>query len=381
MFRSIITIAAVAGLVAGASAQQQMPAGSLQKVTNLSYGSYDFNNGFSVNGGANRASGPDVLFSNLACPAYYYGIAGIPFFKQEWVDEGGLVIRGNSGEEEVNGMYWEYCNGESLGYFDAIVSIYSDTAPFVGPSVWVPMVPSFASCLYGVLGLPDTGCWGITLDLSLGAECVIPQNAAGTYFGWSVTPYTGAVFHGPILGVQSCTGNGTEDLFEMRDWNGAFVGTIYTYVGTFWFGGPPKARADFRSEFMGSPEDVEGKYGSGTLDTLGLQALNNAEPASVWSLTVSGADLSLNSYMLLISTGAATGVPMANGFGTWTRQITLTPVVASPFSAAGPTIGLGLSIPAGAPANALATAQVVELTGPAGPASVSQAANGLEFYL
>jgi hypothetical protein len=381
MFRSIITIAAVAGLVAGASAQQQMPAGSLQKVTNLSYGSYDFNNGFSVNGGSNRASGPDVLFTNIPCPAYYYGIAGIPFFKQEWVDEGGLVVRGNSGGEEINGMYWEYCNGELLGYFDAVVSIYDDTAPFVGPSVWVPLTPSFADCLYLVAGLPDGGCWGITIDLSGGAECLVPQNAAGTYFGWSVTPYTSAVFHGPILGVQSCTGNGTEDLFEMRDWNGAFVGTVYTYVGTFWFGGGAKARADFRVEFSGSPEDVEGRYGTGSNDTLVLQALNNAEPASVWSLTVAGADATLNSYMLLISTGAATNTAMTNGFGTWTRQITLTPVVASPFSATGPAFGLSLSIPGTAPANALATAQVVELTGPASPASVSQAANGLEFYL
>jgi len=386
MFRSILTIAAVAGLVAGAAAQQQMPAGSLQKVSNLKYGSYDFQNGFSINNNGNRALGPDTLFDNIACPAYYYGISGLGtgLQKQEWLDEGGLATRGNSGTEQVNGITWEYCDFGYAGYFDAAVNIYDNTTPFAGPTQWIPGTPSFADCVYVIGGLPQGGCWNVTVDLSCGFECVLPQTGApaAAYIGMSWTPLNGgSTFQGPILGVQSCTGYGTEDLFEYRDWNGAFVGTTYTYVGTFWFGGGAKARADFRTTLYGAPEDVNGVYGSGSNDTLCLQANNNAEPASVWSLTVDGADATVNSYLLLISVGGPANAASSNGFGTWTRQVSLSPVVIAPVSAAGPTFGISLSIPGGAPANAHATAQVVELTGPASPANVSQAANGLDFYL
>lgn len=385
MFRSFITIAAVAGLVAGASAQQQMPAGSLQKVTNLKYGSYNFQTGFSVNNGGNRALGPDTLFDSIACPAYYFGISGLGtgLYKQEWLDEGGLATRGNSGTEQINGMSWEYCDLGYVGYFDAVVSIYDNDTPFAGPTQWIPGTPSFADCLYLVGGLPDGGCWNVTIDLSCGFECTVPQTGApgAAYIGWSVVPYSAQFLSGPILGVQSCTGYGTEDLFEYRDWNGAFVGTTYTYVGTFWFGGGNKARADFRTSFYGSPEDCNNVYGGGSNDTLCLQSNNNPEPATAWSLTLDGADAASRSYLLLISVGGPQNAASSNGFGTWTRQVTLSPVVISPFTATGPTIGLGLSIPGGAPSNAHATAQVVELTGPASPANVSQASNGIDFYL
>ncbi len=378
MFRSIIISAAVAGLVAGASAQQQMPAGSLQKVTNFSYGSYDFNSGFAVNGGSNRASGPDVLFSNIVCPAYYYGLAGL---KQEWMDEGGMVIRGISGEQEVNGMYWEYCNGATLGYFNAVVNIYEDTVPFVGPAVWIPLMPSFADCVYGILGLPDNGCWGVTLDLSCGAECVIPQNAAGTYFGWSVTSITSAGY-GPILGVQSCTGNGTEDLFEMRDWNGAFIGTIYTHVGTFWFGGVLKSRADFRVEFSGSPVDVQSVYGVEALDTMCLQADEAASKADgAMSVTVEGAPAGVASYFMLGHLGAAASVVLPGmGGSLWTLHLAPTssvvPLPGGPKMLAGPTFGA--SVPVGlTTVGTTVTIQVVRAM--SGAANLTAASNGLQF--
>jgi len=382
MFRTVITLAAVAGLVAGASAQQTLP---VQKVSNLSYGTFDFQNGFTKTAGNNRSTGPDVLFSTINCTAYYYGNIGLPFFKHEWLDEASLVDRGVSGVEEVNGMSWNYCNTETLGYFDAIVSLYNDTTAGSGPSIWVDGLAIFADCLY-LTNLPDGGCWNVGLDLSCGFECILPQasnpnsGSQGT-IGWSVTPYTQAVFHGPFLNPQSCIALGTQDLFEWRDWTGAFTGFAYYHAGTFWFGGGSKTRGDFAVEFTGSPEDVQGVYGTGTLDVLCLQSTTNPAPGGTLGMTVEGADAAPKSYVLLVNGGVPAGANMTNGNGTWTRQISLSPNVISPFLASGPTFVKVLNIPGNLPPASAAVAQMVRLNGPAGPASVDQATNGLAFRL
>jgi hypothetical protein len=387
MFRNFMTLAAIAGLVAGASAQQTLPT---EKVTNLSYGSYDFQNGFAKTAGSNRAAGPDVLFDTMGCTAYYYGIIGLPFFKHEWLDEAQLADRGVSGVEEVNGMSWAYCNTETLGYFDAIINLYNDTVAGNGPSIWVDGQPIFADCLYLVQGLPDNGCWNITLDLSCGFECILPQasnplsGAQGT-IGWSVTPYTQAVFHGPIMVSQACNQPGSQDLFEWRDWTGAFTGAAYYHAGTFWFGGAPKIRADFQVSFSGSPEDTEGVYGSGSngLDVLCLQALTNATPGSALSLSVDGADAAPKSYVLLISTGTPAGATTTNSNGSWTRMINVGAALklTKVFAATGPTFGVSQNIPANAPAGAAAVVQVVRMNGSPSVAHVDQASNGLAVRL
>lgn len=385
MFRSFLTIAAVAGLVAGASAQQTLQVEKIQGP--IQYGSYDFQNGFTKTNGNNRALGPDVLFSDINCAAYYYGIIGIPFFKHEWLDEAQLADRGVSGVEELNGFAWSYCNTEALGYFDAILSVYDDTVAFTGPSIWVNGTLTLPNCAFLIGGLPDQGCWQVTLDLSCGFECILPQasnpnsGAQGT-IGWSVTPYTMAVFHGPILATQSCAQPGTQDLFEWRDWTGAFTGFAYYHAGTFWFGGGGHARGDFLVEMSGSPEDVQGVYGSNGLDVLCLQATTNAEPGSPFSMDVHGADAVSKTYVLLVSTGLPQNANATSGFGTWTRQINPGALkVTSVFSATGPDFTKVLNIPGSAPNNAAAVAQVVRLNGPASPANVDQASNGLAFNL
>ena len=207
MFRSFITIAAAAGLVAGASAQQQA---SVQPVSNLQYGAYDFNNGFTVTNGSNRAIGPDTLYDTTANVAYYYGVVGTDSTKQEWMDETQLPNRGLSGEEQITGMAWNYCEGGYTAYFDAYISLYNDTAACAGSSSWVPGAPSFADCVYGLGGLPGAGCWNVTVDLSGGFECVLPDasnplsGAQGT-IGWSVTPFNcnATPYIGPFLSKQS----------------------------------------------------------------------------------------------------------------------------------------------------------------------------------
>lgn len=383
MFRSFITLAAVAGLVAGASAQQTAPVG---KVTNPSFGSFDFQNGFTQTSGNNgRAGGPDVLFNTMACAAYYYGGIGTAF-GQEWLDEAQFADRGVTGVEEVNEVQWGYCDLGTAGYFDAVIRVYNDTVAFIGPSIWANGSAAIPACNVLITGLPDNGCWYVTVDLSCGFECILPQKAgsgsAGT-IGWAVVSRSSTTNAGPILATQACAGPGTSDLFEWRDNPGTYWGFgPYYHVGTFWFGGGAKARGDFLVGFAGSPEDTQGVYGSEVNDVLCLQALTNAEPGSSLSMTVDGADAAAKSYVLIIATGTPVGAVMTNGFGKWTRQFNVPAIkLASGFSATGPTFAKSQGIPSIAPSNAAAVVQIVRVAGPGGAAAVDQATNGLAVRL
>lgn len=384
MFRTFITLAAAAGLVAGASAQQ---IASVEKVSNLSYGTYDFQNGYTKTNGNNRAVGPDTLYSTITCSAVYFGVIdGItPLFKQEFLDEAQLPDRGVSGVEEVNEMTYLYCNLGTVGYFDAVVSLYNDAVAGTGSSIWVDGQPVFADCLY-LVSLRDNGCYSVTIDLSCGFECILPQmsnplsGSQGT-IGWSVTPYTSSPLHGPFLATQACNMPGSQDLYDWRTWTTFSLATAYYHVGTYWYGGTPKARADFLVEFRGSPEDVQGVYGTRTLDVLCLSATTNPEPGGSLAMTVEGADVGNKSYVLLVNGGNPANANMTNGNGTWTRQISLSPQVISPFVASGPTFTRTLNIPGNLPNNSAAVAQMVRLNGPASPANVDQATNGLAFRL
>ena len=281
---------------------------STAPVTPLSYGRYDFEQGFQRSLPPPRSPGPDVLHSTLYCRAYYYGYFSQPQVKQEWVDEFGLPSRGVGGSETINQFSWSYCNSLSAGYFDAVLSIYEDTLPGTGPSVWVPGQPSFADCSYLLAGLPDSGCWLVTVDLTGGAECTVPQTGApgAAYIGYSMTPLL-RFRGGPILTTQSCIGYGTADSFEWRDWSGVYSGVPYTHRGSFNFGGASRQRADFSSEARGAPEDVLPCYGSAALDLMSLWALDNAEPGSVFELELEDAPTGSSQYVLLVSRGACAG--------------------------------------------------------------------------
>ncbi len=383
MLRSILTLAVAAALVLPASAQQQMPAGSLQKVQSLQQGYYDLDtNTFTPSNGLAIGLGPDALFDTITgCPTYYFGILGGPWFGQEWIDEAAFADRGcnvPAGTEEVNGYTWQYCNLGAAGYFDAVLRLYQDTVAFQGPSNW----PVF-DCGYLLVGLPDGGCWQVTVDLSGGAECVLPQTsgagAQGT-IGFSVEYVTGEIFTGPILGTSlnpACIGLGTQDLFEWFDYTGYYAGQPYYHMGTFWFGGPPKARADFVSTFWGSPVDAENHYGAEAGDTMVIQAKGDIAPGAATDINVDDPNAG-TSYVMLISTGAASATTMTSSFTTWTMWINPgSLVLTAPFSGSVFT----LNVPASAPPCALATAQVVSINGAANQANVDGASNGLQFNL
>lgn len=391
MFRSFITIAAAAGLVAGASAQQQA---SVQPVSNLQYGAYDFNNGFTVTNGSNRAIGPDTLFDTTGNVAYYYGVIGGNTEKQEWLDETQLPNRGLSGEEQITGMAWNYCEGGYTAYFDAYVSLYNDTVACAGPSAWVPSAPSFADCVYGVGGLPGSGCWNVTIDLSGGFECVLPDasnplSGSQATIGWSVTPYNvnGTPFLGPFLGKQSDATPGSQDLFEWRDWNGLYFGA-YTYGGCYWFGGGGPVRADFQVAFYGAATDVQNCYGGNSLDTLLLEAANTVENGSAWNFNVTGVTGGSQRAFLLIQPDAANtdpgcdGATMNGNGGQFTRQVTVSGTIPLLIGTVSTDYSGVLGIPNN-PQNAHVIFQIVHFptTGSITPSNVLAAANGIDTTL
>lgn len=394
MFRSFLTIAAVAGLVASASAQQQMPAGSLQPVSNLQYGSYDFNNGFTVTNGNNRTIGPDTIFDTTGNIAYYYGVIGGNTEKQEWCDETWLPNRGLSGEEQITGLAWNYCEGGYTAYFDAYLSLYDDNVACVGPSDWVPGSPSFADCVYGIGGLPGSGCWNVTVDLSAGFECVLPDSsnpgsgAQGTV-GWSVTPFNcnGTPFLGPFLGRQADATPGSQDLFEWRDWNGLYFGA-YTHGGCYWFGGSGPARADFHVAYYAAAIDVQNCYGGNSLDTLLFEAATTVENGSVWSFNVSGVTGGSQRAFLMIQPdpnntdpGCDQATMNGNG-GQFTRQVAIPSTIPLNMGTVSGNYAGNLAIPFN-PNNAHVLFQVIHFptSGSITPSNVLAAANGIETTL
>lgn len=359
MFRSFITIAAVAGLVAGASAQQQMPAASVHQASSLKYGTFDFDNGFTATSGSNRAAGPDVLFSTMGTAVYYYSTSGSTL--QEWTDEAQLPNRGVTKVEEVNGMSWEYCGATGLGYFDVLVNLYNDSEYCVGPSTWTPGVVSYGTCAYLVSGLPD-GCWGVSIDLSCGNECVLPDasnplSLAGGTIGWSVASYTpGSGYSGPILLKQTSQAPGSFDAFQWQDRSGTWFGSgAYYNAGCYYFGGGGPVAGSFPVGFDGSPVDTVACYGSAPKDILCLQAETNPTAGSSMLFHVEGlpAAGATRATMILQKDDAVGGVAgceqASMSGGSFTRQVVypgtikITPIVhgsaSQAYSLAGTTAG------------------------------------------
>jgi len=392
MIRILLTFTAASALAAGASAQQPLSNAHLQPVANLQYGAYDFHHGFTVTPGGNRALGPDVLFDTTGNFSYYYGVVGSDTTKQEWLDDTWLPNRGLSGEEQITGMGWNYCEGGYTQYFDAYFSIYRDTFACAGPSAWVPARPSFAECVYGIGGLPGSGCWNVTIDLSGGFECVVPdssnpQSGAQGTIGWSVTPFNcnNTPYLGPFIAKLADLSPGSQDLFEWRDWSGLYFGS-YVYGGCFWFGGIPQVIGEFQVAFYGAAADVQNCYGSHSLDSLLLEAANAPENGATWNFNLSGVGGAGRFYLLVQPdlSGVDTcdqAATHGNG-GLFTRQVAIPGTIPLSLGVQSADFSGSLAVPS-RPVDLRVIFQVigVPLAGPVSPAQVAAASNGLATSL
>jgi hypothetical protein len=382
MFRSIVASAAVVALAAGATAQNQLPAGSLNKTVTPSAGVYSMETGFEVTTQAYR-SGPEVLFNNRAGLGYYYTTV---LDTDEYVDEGAFAQRGVNGTEQVNGMTWEYCSGIPDSVGDALsveVRFYNDTILGSGPTGWTNTTAERgAACAFGIAGLPgDTAltglsCWIITLDLAGGFECTLPQETTlggQEPFGMSVVYLDATGSTGPIL--DSITGGaapgyGAQDYFE---WFDTSQPAGAEYQGAFFFGGGAKLQGSFNMELAGNVNDTEAYYSAAPLagDTVDWQATAEVRAGSAAGWAVTNPD-GVSNYGMLVSNGSA-DLPVVAG-GTASLLVNAGGLLTSPIPL-GTSGAFGINLPGSVPSSIFT--QAVQHTGALTPPNTTAASNGL----
>jgi len=272
MFRYIVASAAVMALAAGASAQTQQMAGRTHQSVAPTHGTYNMTTGFEVSTQAFR-TGPEVIFDNTLGAEYYFSTL---VDTEEWIDECAFVARDADGDEQINGIDWEYCSLLSDPGGTAITTelrFYNDTILGSGPTGWLDLgagTNQNAQCGYIIAGLPgDTSgtgisCWIVSVDLEGGGlECSLPQELTPGGFtefngiGWMYRDAGASGATGPTLdslvGAPS-VGYGAQDYFELFDIS---LGLGAEYVGAFFFGGGAKLQGSFQTTL----------YGNGLLDT------------------------------------------------------------------------------------------------------------------
>ncbi|MHC4837847.1 MAG: hypothetical protein ACYTF3_06640 [Planctomycetota bacterium] len=376
MLRSIVTGVAILGLCAGASAQtQQVATGkTFHRTVAPQHGVYSLESGFQQTSVGYR-TGPETLFNNRGGEYYFDTLNQSPSF--EYIDEGSFPASGVNGTEQVNELVWEYCSFEpddSGGIQNnpgSVMLMYNETVFNVGATGW----PTF-QCGYTIGGLPQwdgnplgLNCWIITLDLSGGFECTLPQEATvggQETFGWSNTylaPNTGPVF-------GSTNGYGVVDGFEWYDLNS--VGSEYQF--NVFFGGGAKAQANWNMEFNGLANDTVAYYSASPLanDTVQWNSTTEIRPGGIAGWNVENVD-GVSNYGMLVSNGSADS-PIVAG-GTASLLVDAGGLLTSPIPMG--TVGtFATTLPGSVPANIFT--QAVAHTGALTPPNTTAASNGLQ---
>jgi hypothetical protein len=384
MFRSILTTSAIVALAAGASAQNQLPAGNISHAVAPSTGIYKMDTGFEATPIAYR-SGPETLFNNRDGVTYYFTYS---LATDEYADGGAFPARGVTGEEQVNGLTFEYCSAmadpNGTGVLDTELRFYeaNDQANFAGIVGWVDASNRNEACILGLTGLPGDqqgtgiGCWILGLDLAGGFECTLPQESApGTLeaWGWSMTYLDPAGTSGPLLdSIVGATnfGYGVSDQFQWYDMT-QVAGA--ENLGAYWFGGAPKLNANFNLSLEGNANDSMAYSAANPLanDTLVWGADSEVRPGQAASWSVANTDGS-TSYAMLVSSGQASIPVIAGGTAT---------LLVSPNFIAGPfNMGTAGTQSANLPGNlppAFYT-QAAGFVGALGPANSTSASNGMK---
>lgn len=332
MFRSIVASAAVMALAAGASAQVQQHAGSLNTKVAPTHGAYNMNTGFELAAPQTYRAGPETIFDNTQGAEYYFSTLTAT---EEWVDEMAFAARDLDGDEQIDGMVWEYCSttpdAGTMDVVDAEIRFYNDTVLGVGPTGWLDLgagTNQNAQCAYGVAGLPgDTSgagvtCWIITLDLACGFECSLPQELTPggmtelNGLGWMYLDGGSGPVLDSIVGATS-VGYGSQDYFELFDLS---LGLGAEYVGAFFFGGGAKLQASFNTTLMGNGILDTDAVNADVADTGDIHCLVSdiefrSGSAVTWSLVDPGT-AGLTYAMVVGTSGSSAGFGPFAGAGT-----------------------------------------------------------------
>lgn len=381
MFRSIVVSAAALAIATSASAQTQQLAGNVHKTVAPNHGVYKIDSGFEVTAQAQR-SGPETLFNNREGVTYYYTTVADT---DEYIDDGSFAQRGVTGQEQVNGIVWNYCSGLPDAVGDALDTefrMYDDTTFNVGPSSWAAgTFERGASCAFGIVGLPgDTAltglsCWEVTLDMAGGFECTLPQEltlGGAEQFGWSMMYLDVAGTTGPYIDSNVGTTQvsyGMTDGFEWFD----LLAVGAEHQGNFWFGGGAKLQGNFNITMSGNVNDTQAYYSAapGANDTVDWQATNEIRGGTLAGWMVTNPDGTSN-YGMLVSNGAADSPVVAGG--TASLLVNAGGLLTGPIPM-GTAGSFGVNLPPSVPANIFT--QAVQHTGALSPANTTAASNGL----
>lgn len=271
---------------------------------------YTLGEGYEVTN-VNTRSGPETIFNNRGPSIYYYS-----WFQarvvDEFVDEGSFPSLGLNGTEQVNGLTFDYCSpipDPAGGAVHVELRLYEETIGGLGITGWSHLTRN-AKCAYILPGLPgDTGstgisCWIVTLDLSGGYECTLPQEqtpGSMNNFGWSTMYFDagGLGGTGNLGGTNS--GYGTQNYYEWYDFSQP---PGWAYQGSV--GGGPGSFASFLMSMEGLPTDTSAYYSAnpGSADTVDLQADVEVRAGAFGGWTVTN-PIAGSNYALLASGGAA----------------------------------------------------------------------------
>jgi len=378
------------------AAQTTMATGNLHRTVAPTHGVYNMTTGFEVSA-QNYRSGPATIFDNTGGISYYFSTIG---GTEEWIDSMAFANDELSGQEQINGFYFEYCSILFDPVGDAItteVRFYNDNPGGGEPTGWTDLASGTlqnSNCAYAIAGLPgDTTsigggpCWAIAIDLACGFECTVDQELTPGGFtefngiGWMYMDALASGLTGPFLGSTITTagpstavpGYGSQDLFELMDLAGAGGSA---HQGTFWFGGAAKSQATFNVVMYGdgiTDTDVVNSSAPDVGDVLCFEIDGEMRPNATvtWSLTDLGVPFANPTYAMMVDTnlsslsvggstvmalnGLAGPLPMATG-------VSGTP-------------SLTTTLPASVPATVYT--QALGFSGAAGPGTLVEASNAL----
>ncbi|MBC8369185.1 MAG: hypothetical protein H8E25_04235 [Planctomycetes bacterium] len=344
-----------------------------QPVTsNINHGVYRFDTGFEQTQFDYR-SGPDTIFDGSVGLSYYYIVAGTDL---ELIDDGSLAQRGTLGQEQVNGISLSYCT--SSNQVDCELRFYADNIYNAGPSGWIDQTNRGEACVYGLTGLPGSfsgtgfSCWLLTIDLSGGFECTLPQEqVAGSAdsFGWSVQWLTPSSATGLFaLNPSGQQGYGTRPSMEVYDLSqphGSEYQGALAHLG------------NFNTKWFGNVEDTVAYYPFAPLanDTVRFNALTPIRSGAVASWEVENVDPAAT-YGMIVSSQSADLPIMANG--TASLLLNHNFMLVNPLSL-GASGAISATIPPVVLPNVIFT-QAVKLNGILSPSNVIAASNGLAHY-
>jgi hypothetical protein len=330
-------------------------------------------------------SGPVTIFNNRAARLYYY----MPVSNtDEFVDEGSFHFQGVNGSEQINGLVFDYCSSlpDPIGTAITVeLRFYEEVVAFQGVTGWMDANNRNEKCGYSLTGLPGntaggfSECWTVSLDLTGGYECTLPQeqtSGSGDTFGWS------AIYMDALNSADTGPGSVTiygpgYPAYGIENWVEYYQLTQplgSEYLGTWWFGFHPRGTYSWWLALQATPTDTAAYYSanSGTVDTVDLQADVEVRPGQAAGWTVNNPYPGSN-YALIASAGAADVPGLAGGNAHLLVNWLGNPLLPAPLVMTNASYSQAL--PAVLPPNL--HVQAAEYTGVLTPSNITAMSNGL----